>query len=52
MAASYSRPFTLVIADDNADVAESLALCLKESGFGVTVVYDGMEAVWATYQHS
>ena len=41
----------VLIADDNQDAADSLALCLELEGFRVFVVYDGAAAVRASADH-
>ncbi|MDQ6619659.1 MAG: response regulator [Pseudomonadota bacterium] len=38
---------SVVIADDNEDLANSLALCLEVAGFETSVAYDGLQAVAA-----
>jgi len=47
--AAFSIPFvldkTVLIADDNADVADSLAAILEEAGAKVMVTYDGAHAL-------
>jgi DNA-binding response OmpR family regulator len=35
----------LLIADDNRDIADSLALLLERQGFEVRVAYDGQQAI-------
>lgn len=40
-----TRPLRILIADDNRDVVESLALLLERMGHHLERVYDGLEAV-------
>jgi PAS domain S-box-containing protein len=44
-------PCTLVVADDNRDAADSLAIMLRLGGHAVHVAYDGQGAVQAVLQH-
>jgi CheY-like chemotaxis protein len=44
-------PCTLVVADDNRDAADSLAIMLRLGGHAVHVAYDGAGAVQAVLQH-
>lgn len=39
------RPLRILVADDNADVAEAMALTLRMCGHDVVVAYDGDEAL-------
>jgi len=39
------RPLRVLVADDNADVAEAMAMTLKMCGHHVAVAYDGDEAL-------
>ena len=41
------RSYRILVADDNRDAAESLAMLLRTLGNEVSVAYDGMEAVAA-----
>jgi signal transduction histidine kinase/ActR/RegA family two-component response regulator len=41
------RPLNVVVADDNVDAAQSLAMLLKKQGHSVYVVHDGQQAVRA-----
>ena len=43
--ASGVRPLRVVVADDNVDAAESLALLLRRAGHEVHVAHDGREAI-------
>jgi CheY-like chemotaxis protein len=45
--ASTVAPKRILIADDNRDWADGLALLLKDQGYSVRAVYDGREAVEA-----
>jgi CheY-like chemotaxis protein len=38
------RPLSLLVVDDNLDVAESLAFVLRNDGFNVSIAYDGDQA--------
>jgi CheY-like chemotaxis protein len=40
-----SNSLKIVVADDNRDAADSIAVLLRMSGHDVTVAYDGMEAL-------
>jgi CheY-like chemotaxis protein len=40
-----SRGLRIVVADDNQDAADSIAVLLRMSGHEVTVAYDGTEAL-------
>jgi CheY-like chemotaxis protein len=39
------RPFSLLVVEDNRDVADSLALVLRNCGYKVSVAYDGIQAI-------
>jgi CheY-like chemotaxis protein len=39
------RPLRILVADDNRDVVESLALLLELTGYRVEKAYDGLQAV-------
>src|SRR4051812_30507500 len=39
------RSLSILIADDNQDSADSLAILLQANGHDVTVVYNGLDAV-------
>jgi len=41
----------VLIADDNRDPADSLAMLLRMEGHDVTVVHDGREALAAGFNH-
>jgi CheY-like chemotaxis protein len=47
-----TRTRRIVVADDNRDAADSLAMLLKMDGHDVTVVYDGPQALAAIRQKS
>jgi CheY-like chemotaxis protein len=47
-ASTAATPRKLLIADDNSDAAESLAMLLRLEGHEVTVVANGRQAVRAT----
>jgi CheY-like chemotaxis protein len=40
-----NRGLKIVVADDNRDAADSIAVLLRMSGHEVTVAYDGMQAL-------
>jgi len=40
-----------LIADDNKDAADSLAVCIELDGYAAFVVYDGAAAVSASVRH-
>jgi CheY-like chemotaxis protein len=40
-----NRGLQIVVADDNRDAADSIAVLLRMSGHEVTVAYDGMQAL-------
>jgi signal transduction histidine kinase/ActR/RegA family two-component response regulator len=45
--AVLTRPERILVVDDNRDAANALAAVLRDSGFSVTVAYDGEEALRA-----
>lgn len=49
--ADPTTPLRILIADDNRDVVESLALLLELTGYGVERAYDGLEAVEAAERY-
>jgi PAS domain S-box-containing protein len=51
-AASARRPRSFVVADDNRDAADSLAMILELAGHEVHVAYDGDEALAAVRRHA
>ena len=46
MKSSSRRPYILIV-DDNRDLAKSVCILLKFSGFEVEAVHDGLEAIKA-----
>jgi len=48
--ASQGAPLSVVVADDNVDAAETLAMLLRQLGHRVHVVHDGQQAVDAVCQ--
>lgn len=39
------RPLSLLVVEDNRDIADSLAVVLRNCGYSVSVAYDGRQAV-------
>jgi DNA-binding response OmpR family regulator len=46
------RPLSLLVVEDNRDVADSLAVVLRHSGYNVSVAYDGIQAITMIGQSS
>ena len=40
-----ARPLSLLVVEDNRDVAESLAVVMRNCGYNVSVAYDGTQAL-------
>ncbi|MDQ6620684.1 MAG: response regulator [Pseudomonadota bacterium] len=47
MLPSQASSDTIVVADDNADLADTLAWCLRMEGYETVIAYDGRQAVAA-----
>lgn len=46
------KPITILIADDEAEIAELIALHVRKEGYQTVIAFDGKEAVQAVRAHS